>query len=63
MKNNRSAPKRFLFCMKELRRRAGKVKLCLVWDRQLADWYVIPPSLVQVFGHEQTDIQHRNYEV
>ncbi len=63
MKNNRSAPKRFLFCCKELRRRAGKVKLCLVWDPFLMDWKIIAPDYVQEMGYQQDDIKHRNYEM
>lgn len=63
MKNNRSAPKRFLFCMRELKRRAGKIPLCLVWDRNLADWKVMRNDYVQLMGYEQTDIMYRNHEI
>ena len=62
MKNSRSAPKRFLFCLKELRRRSGKMPLCLVWAPDLQDWKVYRPDHVQIMGYQQEDIIYRNYE-
>lgn len=53
--------KKLHFCLKELRRRSGKVHLCLVWDQDKNTWAIVPPSLVQVFGHQQEDIIHRNF--
>jgi hypothetical protein len=53
--------KKFKYCMKELRRRAGRAPLCLLWDTDGMTWRVLPPDRVQLAGYQQEDIIHRNF--
>lgn len=53
--------KKFKFALKELRRRAGKYDLCLLWDPSGQTWRTLHPDQVQLRGYQQTDIVHRNF--
>jgi hypothetical protein len=53
--------KKLRYCMKELKRRAGRVPLCLLWDPGGQTWKILPPDRVQLAGHQQEDIVHRNF--
>ena len=53
--------RRFIYCMAELRRREGKIKLALVWLPIHQDWQIVRVEQLNVLHYASKNIIYKNY--